>query len=103
MTPGQHFTKPPPHFSEAALVKALEELGIGRPSTYASILRLLQVASACFFTRFGEDCRIKAPPVHACLIVLYRHLDCVTALPVRLHLDIGIGSTGTEAFESLFS
>lgn len=31
----QHFTQPPPHFTEAALVKALEELGIGRPSTYA--------------------------------------------------------------------
>src|SRR5882757_10900459 len=34
----QHFTEPPPRFSEAALVKRMEELGIGRPSTYASIL-----------------------------------------------------------------
>ncbi len=34
----QHFTQPPPHFSEATLVKALEERGIGRPSTYASII-----------------------------------------------------------------
>jgi DNA topoisomerase-1 len=41
--PVQHFTKPPPRFTEASLVKALEELGIGRPSTYASILRVLQV------------------------------------------------------------
>src|SRR5207249_4616156 len=36
--PKQHFTQPPPRFTEASLIKALEELGIGRPSTYASIL-----------------------------------------------------------------
>ena len=38
----QHFTEPPPRFSEASLVKALEEYGIGRPSTYASIIQVLQ-------------------------------------------------------------
>jgi DNA topoisomerase-1 len=38
----QHFTIPPPRFSEASLVKKLEELGIGRPSTYATILQVLQ-------------------------------------------------------------
>ena len=42
VTPDQHFTKPPPRYSEASLVKRLEELGIGRPSTYASILAVLQ-------------------------------------------------------------
>ena len=40
--PEQHFTQPPPRFSEASLVKALEEKGIGRPSTYASIIQVLQ-------------------------------------------------------------
>ena len=40
--PEQHFTLPPPRFTEASLVKRLEELGIGRPSTYASILSVLQ-------------------------------------------------------------
>jgi len=40
--PEQHFTQPPPRYSEASLVKKLEELGIGRPSTYASILQVLQ-------------------------------------------------------------
>ena len=38
----QHFTEPPPRFSEASLVKRMEELGIGRPSTYASILTVLR-------------------------------------------------------------
>ncbi len=42
ITPNQHFTQPPPRFSEASLVKKLEELGIGRPSTYASLIQVLQ-------------------------------------------------------------
>lgn len=40
--PEQHFTQPPPRYSEASLVKRMEELGIGRPSTYASIMQVLQ-------------------------------------------------------------
>jgi DNA topoisomerase-1 len=41
LLPEQHFTEPPPRFTEATLVKALEEYGIGRPSTYASILGVI--------------------------------------------------------------
>src|SRR5262249_58667238 len=40
--PEQHFTQPPPRFTEASLVKELEERGIGRPSTYANILSTIQ-------------------------------------------------------------
>ena len=42
LKPEQHFTKPPPRYTEAALVRALEENGIGRPSTYAPTLRTIQ-------------------------------------------------------------
>ncbi len=48
----QHFTQPPPRFSEASLVKKMEELGIGRPSTYASILTVLRDRD---YVRHGEQ------------------------------------------------
>jgi DNA topoisomerase-1 len=61
ITPTQHFTEPPPRFSEASLVKELERLGIGRPSTYASIIsvlgdrRYVELLSKRFFpTELGE-------------------------------------------------
>jgi DNA topoisomerase-1 len=59
--PEQHFTQPPPRFSEASLVRALEEFGIGRPSTYAPILTTIQArgyvrreAKRLFPTDIGE-------------------------------------------------
>nr|MDA3832644.1 DNA topoisomerase [Spirochaetales bacterium] len=42
LEPKQHFTQPPPRYTEATLVKALEDNGVGRPSTYASILSTIQ-------------------------------------------------------------
>ncbi len=43
LLPEQHFTKPPPRYSEATLVRTLEEYGIGRPSTYAPIISIIQI------------------------------------------------------------
>jgi DNA topoisomerase-1 len=61
ITPSQHFTEPPPRFSEASLVKELERLGIGRPSTYSAIISTLsareyvRVEQRRFFpTELGE-------------------------------------------------
>jgi len=59
--PSQHFTQPPPRFSEAALVKALEEQGIGRPSTYASIVStLVQREYVKLESRRFEPSRLRA-------------------------------------------
>jgi len=62
VTASQHFTEPPPRFSEASLVKELERLGIGRPSTYASIIsvladrRYVELVQRRFFpTELGES------------------------------------------------
>ena len=51
VSPDQHFTEPQPRFSEATLVKKMEELGIGRPSTYASVLSVLRDRDYVFMDR----------------------------------------------------
>ena len=57
LAPEQHFTEPPPRYTEASLVKALEENGIGRPSTYAPILSTLQDRD--YVERVGRQLRPK--------------------------------------------
>ena len=53
LIPEQHFTQPPPRYTEASLVKALEEYGIGRPSTYAPILTTIQARG--YVTKNGKQ------------------------------------------------
>ena len=59
VTPGQHFTQPLPHYSESSLIKALEKLDIGRPSTYDSIVETLKVTNLLSLIEAAfmcEDC-----------------------------------------------
>ena len=62
--PEQHFTQPPPRFSEASLVKEMEERGIGRPSTYASILATIQPRD---YVKRDEQQRLR--PTHLGILV----------------------------------
>lgn len=55
LIPAQHFTQPPPRYTEASLIKALEEDGIGRPSTYATIMSIIQ--SRNYVVREGKQLR----------------------------------------------
>ena len=77
--PEQHFTQPPPRYSEASLVKTLEELGIGRPSTYASIIDTIQRPRV-------RDARGEA--VHAHRHGRGRHRQADRALPRRGRRDL---------------
>ena len=58
LLPEQHFTQPPPRFTEARLVKTLEELGIGRPSTYAPTLETIQKRNNNNIER-AKECSLK--------------------------------------------
>ena len=60
----QHFTEPPPRYSEASLVRKLEELGIGRPSTYASILSVLRDRAYVRMDRGPLHAGRQGPPGH---------------------------------------
>ncbi len=80
----QHFTEPPPRFTEASLVKALEEKGIGRPSTYASIVQT--VLSRAYVVRDG---RALVPQELGFAVndLLVQHMDRYVAVPFTSELE----------------
>jgi DNA topoisomerase-1 len=82
--PEQHFTQPPPRYSEATLVKALEELGIGRPSTYASIISTIQDRG---YVRLDEK---RVRPEHVGEVVadgLVEHFHDIVDVNFTAHLE----------------
>jgi len=86
--PGQHFTEPPPRYTEATLVRALEEKGIGRPSTYAQILSVILEREYVTL----EEKRFR-PTELGCIVndQLVRHFPEVVSVDftaeIELHLD----------------
>ena len=88
LNPGQHFTEPPPRFTEATLVRALEEKGIGRPSTYAQIMSTIVERGYVLL----EEKRFK-PTELGCVVndQLVRHFPEVVSIDftaeVEQHLD----------------
>ncbi|MBM3554935.1 MAG: type I DNA topoisomerase [Alphaproteobacteria bacterium] len=102
--PAQHFTEPPPRYSEASLVKKLEELGIGRPSTYASILTVLQDRGYVRLEKgrfFAED---SGRVVTAFLVGFFKHYveyDFTAAMEEKLD-DISAGNVAWREVLSEF-
>ncbi len=80
----QHFTEPPPRFTEASLVKALEEEGIGRPSTYASIMQ--KVLNRAYVVREGRQL---VPQELGFTVndLLVKHMDRYVAVPFTSELE----------------
>lgn len=80
----QHFTEPPPRYTEASLVKALEEQGIGRPSTYATIVQTVQKRDYV-----KKEGRSLVPQELGFLVndLLVRHMDRYVAVPFTSELE----------------
>jgi DNA topoisomerase-1 len=91
--PEQHFTEPPPRFTEASLVKKLEELGIGRPSTYASIISVLQEREYVTLDKKRFIAEARGRIVNAFLVSFFRRYveyDFTAQLEERLD-DVSAG------------
>ncbi len=80
----QHFTEPPPRFTEATLVKALEDEGIGRPSTYASIVQTVQ--NRAYVAREGRSL-VPQELGFAVNDLLVEHMDRYVAVPFTSELE----------------
>jgi DNA topoisomerase-1 len=100
----QHFTEPPPRYSEASLVKKLEELGIGRPSTYASILTVLRDRAYVRMDKNRFIPRTRAgwsPPSCSSFFKRYVEYDFTADLEEQLDL-VSAGEPGLEAAAARF-
>lgn len=98
----QHFTEPPPRYSEASLVKALEEYGIGRPSTYASIIQTLLGREYVYL----DSRRFRPTDVgRAVAKFLSGHFDQYVdyAFTARLEDELDAISRGEEAWKPLLA
>jgi len=98
----QHFTKPPARFSEASLVKALEEQGIGRPSTYASIIATLIARNYVVRERGYFDATELG--IKICLL-LVEYFKKVMDIGFTVHMEAGLDEIeeGTTTFEKLLT
>ncbi len=97
--PEQHFTEPPPRFTEASLVKKLEELSIGRPSTYASIISVLQERSYVTLDKKRFIAEARGRIVNAFLVSFFRRyveFDFTAQLEDQLD-DISAGKIDWKA------
>ncbi len=106
LLPEQHFTEPPPRFNEASLVKELEERGIGRPSTYASIINTIQ----------DREYAVKVPPKGASKFyptelgqvvndLLVKNFERIfdPAYTAKLEVELDAVEDGTEKWTDLLS
>jgi len=98
--PTQHFTKPPARFSEASLVKALEEQGIGRPSTYASIIQTLVTRNYVLRDRGYFDATDLG--IKICLLLI-EYFKKIMDIGFTAHMEEGLDSIeeGTLKYETL--
>src|SRR2546426_11397662 len=89
--PEQHFTEPPPRFTEATLVKALEEKGIGRPSTYATILSVIQNRDYVekhqgrFYRSEEHTSELQSPCNLVCRLLLEKKKKTITRQCSQIH------------------
>lgn len=98
----QHFTQPPPRFSEASLVKKLEELGIGRPSTYASIISVLQTRDYVYLEKRRFIPHTRGRLVTAFLISFFeRYVD--TDFTAHLETCLDEISAGQEKWKEFLA
>lgn len=103
LDPEQHFTKPPPRLSEATLVKALEELGIGRPSTYAPTIDTIKRRE---YVETGQDKRFQPTEVGTLVTnLLKEHFPNIvdTKFTAHMELDLDKIAAGDKEWQPIIS